>query len=98
VVVVGPVDAAGDEQVTGRIRADMADADGRQEGDPSRAAVVIRRMLGEPGAPPRLPLGAEAVRNLTASYQRSLNDVRRWAQVRCNSTARPAMSPTASCT
>ena len=30
---------------------------------------------------PRFRLGAEAVRNLTASYQRSLDDVRRWAQV-----------------
>jgi NAD(P)-dependent dehydrogenase (short-subunit alcohol dehydrogenase family) len=69
------------ERVTGHIRADMADADGRQEGDPARAAAVIRRMLGEPDAPLRLPLGAEAVRNLTASYQRSLDDVARWAEV-----------------
>lgn len=69
------------EQVASRIRADMASADGRQEGDPARAAAVIRRMLTEPDAPLRLPLGAEAVRNLTASYQRSLDDVRRWAQV-----------------
>jgi hypothetical protein len=38
-------------------------------------------MLGEPDAPLRLPLGAEAVRNLTASCQRSLDDVRRWARV-----------------
>jgi NAD(P)-dependent dehydrogenase (short-subunit alcohol dehydrogenase family) len=68
-------------EVTGRIRADMADADGSQEGDPARAASVIRRMLGDPDAPLRLPLGAEAVRNLTASYERSLADVRRWAQV-----------------
>lgn len=67
--------------VAGRIRADMADADGRQEGDPARAAAVIRRMLGQPDAPLRLPLGAEAVRNLVASYQRSLDDVRRWAEV-----------------
>jgi NAD(P)-dependent dehydrogenase (short-subunit alcohol dehydrogenase family) len=69
------------EQVAGRVRADMADADGRQEGDPGRAAAVIRRMLGEPDAPLRLPLGAEAVRNLTTSYRRSLDDVRRWAEV-----------------
>jgi hypothetical protein len=35
----------------------MADADGRQEGDPVRAAAMIRRMVGEPDAPldsPRL--------------------------------------------
>jgi NAD(P)-dependent dehydrogenase (short-subunit alcohol dehydrogenase family) len=69
------------EQVTGAIHADMAEADGRQEGDPAQAAAVIRRMLGDPDAPLRLPLGAEAVRNLTASYQRSLDDVRRWAQL-----------------
>jgi NAD(P)-dependent dehydrogenase (short-subunit alcohol dehydrogenase family) len=69
------------EQVAGRVRADMADADGRQEGDPVRAAAVIRRMLSEPDAPLRLPLGAEAVRNLTTSYRRSLDDVRRWAEV-----------------
>lgn len=67
------------EQVAGRIRADMASADGRQEGNPARAAAVIRRVLGEPDPPLRLPLGAEAVRNLTASYQRSLDDLRRWA-------------------
>ncbi len=69
------------QRVSGRIRADLAGADGRQEGDPVRAAAVIRRMLGEPDAPLRLPLGAEAVRNLAASYQRSLDDVQRWAQV-----------------
>jgi NAD(P)-dependent dehydrogenase (short-subunit alcohol dehydrogenase family) len=69
------------ERVTGGIRADMAGADGRQEGDPARAATVIRQVLSEPDAPLRLPLGAEAARNLTASYQRSLDDVRRWAQV-----------------
>jgi NAD(P)-dependent dehydrogenase (short-subunit alcohol dehydrogenase family) len=69
------------ERVTSRIRTDMARADGRQEGDPVRAAAVIRQMLSEPDAPLRLPLGAEAVRNLTASYQRSLDDVRRWARV-----------------
>ena len=67
--------------VAGRIRADMAGADGKQEGDPARAAAVIRRMLSEPDAPLRLPLGAEAVRNLIASAQRSLDDVRRWADV-----------------
>ena len=69
------------EQVTGRIRADMAGADGSQEGDPARAAAVIRRMLGESDAPLRLPLGAEAVRNLIAAYEASLDDIRRWAQV-----------------
>lgn len=69
------------DQVTGSIRDDMAGADGVQEGDPARAAAAIRRVLGEPDAPLRLPLGAEAVRNLTRAYQQSLDDVRRWAEI-----------------
>jgi NAD(P)-dependent dehydrogenase (short-subunit alcohol dehydrogenase family) len=63
------------------VRADMRGADGVQEGDPGRAAAVIRQMLGEPEAPLRLPLGAEAVRNLTRVYQRGLDDLQRWTTV-----------------
>ena len=40
---------------------------------------VPQKLAIEPDMPLRLPLGAEAVRNLSASYQRSLDDVRRWA-------------------
>lgn len=61
------------------IRQEMASADGVQEGDPVRAAAVIRTVLEDADAPLRLPLGAEAVENLTASYQRSLGEVDRWA-------------------
>ncbi|NUS73142.1 MAG: SDR family NAD(P)-dependent oxidoreductase [Corynebacteriales bacterium] len=67
--------------VTGAIRANMADADGMQEGDPQRAAIAIREMVQSTDAPLRLPLGAEAVRNLTRTYQRSLDDVRKWAEL-----------------
>jgi len=67
--------------VIGAIRADMTGADGAQEGDPTRAAQAIRRTLEEPDAPLRLALGEEAVRNLTATYERNLEDVRRWTAV-----------------
>ncbi|PWJ54561.1 NADP-dependent 3-hydroxy acid dehydrogenase YdfG [Quadrisphaera granulorum] len=67
--------------VVGAIRADMAGADGRQEGDPARAAAAIRAALDAPQAPLRLPLGAEAVRNLERTYTRSLEDVRAWADL-----------------
>ena len=67
--------------VIGAIRADMAGADGVQEGDPVRAAAAIRHVVDAPEAPLRLPLGGEAVRNLTASYERHLDEVRRWRQV-----------------
>jgi NAD(P)-dependent dehydrogenase (short-subunit alcohol dehydrogenase family) len=69
------------ESVTGAVRQELTTAHGRQEGDPVRAAAAIRRVLDDPEAPLRLPLGAEAVRNLTDAYERSLADARRWAHV-----------------
>lgn len=69
------------DDVIAAVRADMAGADGRQEGDPVRAAAIIRRMLEEPDAPLRLPLGAEAVKNLTAAHERGLAEIRRWAEL-----------------
>ena len=69
------------ESVTGAVRQELTTADGRQEGDPVRAAAAIRQMVDDPEAPLRLPLGAEAVRNLTDAYERSLADARRWAHV-----------------
>jgi NAD(P)-dependent dehydrogenase (short-subunit alcohol dehydrogenase family) len=67
------------EAVTGAVRANMADADGVQEGDPERGAAVIRDVLGAFDAPLRLPLGAEAVCNLRRVYTRALDDVEKWA-------------------
>jgi NAD(P)-dependent dehydrogenase (short-subunit alcohol dehydrogenase family) len=69
------------EPVTGAVRQELTTAGGRQEGDPVRAAAAIRQVLDDPEAPLRLPLGAEAVRNLTDAYERSLADARRWAHV-----------------
>ncbi|MFT4081910.1 MAG: SDR family NAD(P)-dependent oxidoreductase [Nocardioides sp.] len=67
--------------VVGAIRADMTGADGRQEGDPDRAATVIREVLDSPNPPLRLPLGAEAVRNLTRVYRDNLAAVQQWADL-----------------
>ncbi|MEU1728359.1 short-chain dehydrogenase/reductase, partial [Nonomuraea sp. NPDC005692] len=69
------------DEVLGAVRANMAEADGVQEGDPARAASAIRGMLDTPDAPLRLPLGAEAVRNLTRAYRNGLSDVEKWAHV-----------------
>jgi NAD(P)-dependent dehydrogenase (short-subunit alcohol dehydrogenase family) len=69
------------DEAIGAVRANMAEADGIQEGDPARAAQVIRDMLDTPDAPLRLPLGAEAVRNLTRVYRGALDDVEKWASV-----------------
>ncbi len=71
------------ESVTGAVRQELTTADGLQEGDPVRAAAEIRQCRSTHSAevPLRLPLGAEAVRNLTGAYERSLADARRWAPV-----------------
>ncbi|MGP5578549.1 SDR family oxidoreductase [Corynebacterium flavescens] len=58
--------------VVGAIRQDMAAPDGAQEGDPERAAEVIRRVLDLPEVPLRQPLGAEAVANLSRTYGENL--------------------------
>ena len=57
----------------------MSGSDGLQEGDPDRGASVIRTVLDLPDAPLRLPLGAEAVRNLTRTYEQNLAAVQRTA-------------------
>ncbi|QGN34792.1 SDR family NAD(P)-dependent oxidoreductase [Microlunatus sp. Gsoil 973] len=80
------------DPVIGSVRTNLTEVDGAQEGDPVRAASVIRDVLQAPEAPLRLPLGAEAVRNLTRIYQRGLDDVRAWARV-SESADFPGMPP-----
>jgi NAD(P)-dependent dehydrogenase (short-subunit alcohol dehydrogenase family) len=80
------------DEVIGGVRVNMAEADGLQEGDPDRAAAAIRDMLDTSDAPLRLPLGAEAVRNLTHVYQGALDDVHKWASV-SESADFPGMPP-----
>ncbi|MDV8020424.1 SDR family NAD(P)-dependent oxidoreductase [Rhodococcus sp. IEGM 1330] len=74
-----PVDVYAD--ILGDVRADMLAADGRQEGDPHRAALVIRHMVGTESAPLRIPLGREAVRRLRESYRRELASVETYAEL-----------------
>lgn len=67
--------------VLAAVRADLAGADGRQEGDPARAAEIIVSLVHGDEVPLRLPLGREAVKRLSGTYQRGLADVERWAEV-----------------
>ncbi|MEV0890890.1 SDR family NAD(P)-dependent oxidoreductase [Promicromonospora sp. MEB111] len=67
------------DDVAGAVRANMAEAHGSQEGDPARAAAVVRQVLDAADAPLRLPLGAEAVRNLRRAYAYAADDVEKWA-------------------
>jgi NAD(P)-dependent dehydrogenase (short-subunit alcohol dehydrogenase family) len=78
VLAVAAQSPAYDDVLAG-VRADMTASAGLQEGDPRRAASVIRRMLQEQDAPLRLPLGAEAVTSIAAAYRTALADLERWA-------------------
>jgi NAD(P)-dependent dehydrogenase (short-subunit alcohol dehydrogenase family) len=80
------------DEMLGAVRANMAGADGIQEGDPARAAKIIRDVLVADDAPLRLPLGAEAVRRLSSVYERALRDVQAWAEV-SESSDFPGMAP-----
>lgn len=80
------------DAVTGAVRANLAEADGVQEGDPMRGASVIRDVLDAFDAPLRLPLGAEAVRNLRRAYTRALDDVEKWAAASASADF-PGMPP-----
>ncbi|OBJ42797.1 short-chain dehydrogenase/reductase [Mycolicibacterium mucogenicum] len=67
--------------VLAAVRADMAGADGKQEGDPVAAAQIIVSLVRSEEVPLRLPLGAEAVERLTTTYQRGLDEVARWTEL-----------------
>jgi NAD(P)-dependent dehydrogenase (short-subunit alcohol dehydrogenase family) len=62
------------------VRADMAGADGFQEGDPERAAQIIVSLAHSDEVPLRLPLGREAVERISGAYRRGLDEVERWAE------------------
>ncbi|GAA5340271.1 oxidoreductase [Brevibacterium ammoniilyticum] len=81
----------------GPARADLTAVDGRQEGDPVRAARIIVDLVEEELAnrselPLRLPLGAEAVRRLRAAYSGNAAEVDRWAEVAASGDF-PGMPP-----
>lgn len=67
-------------EVLDAVRADMASADGRQEGDPAKAAELIVTLVHGDDVPLRLPLGAEAVERLGKSYRTSLEGLQRWTE------------------
>ncbi|MGR6919563.1 SDR family NAD(P)-dependent oxidoreductase [[Actinomadura] parvosata] len=62
------------------VRADLAGTDGRQEGDPVRAAEIIVSLAHGDEVPLRLPLGREAVERISRAYRRGLEEVEQWAE------------------
>ncbi|CAM3520504.1 SDR family oxidoreductase [Mycolicibacterium frederiksbergense] len=63
------------------VRADLAQVDGVQEGDPVKAAEVIIDLTHGNDVPLRLPLGAEAVQRIGNGYRANLEALEKWAGV-----------------
>lgn len=52
--------------------------DGRQPGDPKRAAQVLLRVAAMDEPPLRLPLGSDAITAIDGADQRRLAELERW--------------------
>jgi NAD(P)-dependent dehydrogenase (short-subunit alcohol dehydrogenase family) len=67
------------------LRASFADADGRQPGDPAKAAAAIVTALAHDDPPLHLPLGPDAVDMIGTNLATQSTEIRRWAEL-SNST------------
>jgi NAD(P)-dependent dehydrogenase (short-subunit alcohol dehydrogenase family) len=68
-------------ETSGRTRAFVDDMDGKQPGDPAKAARAILRAVDADDAPLRLALGADAVEALRAEHRRRARDLDAWEAV-----------------
>jgi hypothetical protein len=66
---------------TGGTRAAIDTMDGTQPGDPAKAAAAIVRAVGDPSAPLRLALGADAVESIRAHQESVAADLAAWEDV-----------------
>jgi NAD(P)-dependent dehydrogenase (short-subunit alcohol dehydrogenase family) len=68
-------------ETVGPVRTGLRGSDGRQEGDPAKAAAAILTALAADDTPLRLPLGGDAVRSVSGALERNLAELRRWEDV-----------------
>ncbi|HZQ66205.1 MAG TPA: oxidoreductase [Gaiellaceae bacterium] len=76
----------------GATRAYIEREDGRQAGDPAKAAAAIVQALDAEAPPLRLALGADAVDAIRAKHEALRTDLERWAEV-ARATAFDAQPP-----
>jgi NAD(P)-dependent dehydrogenase (short-subunit alcohol dehydrogenase family) len=65
----------------GRVRAGLTKLDGRQSGDPAKAAQAILSVVDAPNPPLRLPLGADAVAALGQKLASMTKELEQWRAV-----------------
>ncbi|MET3667169.1 oxidoreductase [Caulobacter sp. 1776] len=66
------------DAVVGAAARRQAEYDGRQPGDPSKAAQVLLKLAAMASPPLRLPLGSDAVAAISAADQRRLAELEHW--------------------
>jgi NAD(P)-dependent dehydrogenase (short-subunit alcohol dehydrogenase family) len=71
----------GYEPTAGKMRAYFADQNGKQKGDPQRAAKAIREVVESPDPPLRLLLGASTIPRLRGKFDAMNREVEAWAEV-----------------
>jgi NAD(P)-dependent dehydrogenase (short-subunit alcohol dehydrogenase family) len=80
------------EQTVGAMHGFRRDSDGKQPGDPARAARVLVGIVSHPEPPLRLLLGADAVAAAERASQARAAEAAQWAEV-SRSTGFPAGQP-----
>jgi NAD(P)-dependent dehydrogenase (short-subunit alcohol dehydrogenase family) len=66
------------DDIVGPVRAQQADFDGKQPGDPAKAAALILTALNSGRTPLRLPLGNDAADAITVSLDRAHGELSAW--------------------
>ncbi|MEV7404588.1 oxidoreductase [Streptomyces sp. NPDC091267] len=69
------------EETVGPVRSTLSGSDGKQEGDPDKAAAAILTALAAEDTPLRLPLGNDATDAVLASLDASRTEVLTWEKV-----------------
>ncbi|MFD0019991.1 oxidoreductase [Streptomyces sp. NPDC058382] len=69
------------EETVGPVRANLPGSDGKQEGDPDKAAAAILTALAADDTPLRLPLGNDATDAVVASLDASRTEVLTWEKL-----------------
>jgi NAD(P)-dependent dehydrogenase (short-subunit alcohol dehydrogenase family) len=66
---------------SGKIRWLVPSFDGKQPGDPRKAAKAVLQVVNHPNPPLRLILGADALEHITAKLNKVNEDIRNWQEV-----------------
>jgi hypothetical protein len=69
----------------GRVREQLEQLDGRQPGDPARAARAIVKAVEAADPPRRLPLGTMALERIRAKLTAQLQELEAWAELSASS-------------